>query len=804
MTAPPQTSPRSDRREASLPISGMTCASCVRRVERALKKVPGVEEASVNLATERARVIFDPAIADFAAMRESVERAGYGIREALSEGPRTPTIDQRSNDDEARDSEIDDLQRRFIVSLVAAAVLMAAMYLPLPVDRTMLNLGLLAIATPIQFWAGARFYRAAWAAGRHGSTNMDTLVAVGTSAAFISSAFVTLWPDLAVRMGFPLHVYYETATTIIALILMGRWLEARARRRMSAAISALVDLQPRSARIIRGAAEVDVPVDSVVVGDLVRVRPGERIPVDGVVEEGASTVDESMVTGESVPVEKRPGDVAIGATVNRTGSFVFRATRVGADTTLAQIVRLVEEAQGSKAPIQRLADTVAGYFVPAVIAFALVTGAVWFALGPEPRISMALETFVAVLIIACPCAMGLATPTAIMVGTGVGAERGVLIRGGEAIQSAERVSAVVLDKTGTLTLGKPEVTDIIPADGAAERELLRLAAAAEVGSEHPLGEAIVDRARTTGIELPRAEHFRSVTGEGVCARVDAREVVLGNRPMFDRMAISLDGLGAQAEALAAEGRTPLLVAVDGRALGVIGVADRPRAEAAEAVGLLIALGLDVWMLTGDHHRTAEAVARQIGVPNVLAETLPDQKADKIRELQRQGHVVAMVGDGINDAPALAQADLGIAIGAGTDVALAASDVTLITSDLRKIVTAIALARKTMALIRQNLFWAFVYNVILIPVAAGALFPFFGVLLNPTLAAGAMAMSSVSVVTNSLRLRGFRQPATAAEIAHPSRLAVLAEWGYLMAIGLGAAIVGLIALWIARSGGGHSM
>jgi Cu+-exporting ATPase len=804
------------RVELTLPITGMTCASCVRRVEKALAKVEGVEEASVNLATEKARVRIDPETVGPDALRAAVEKAGYGVRElpqlapsanadiaSTADGAAAPALDPLEAE---RAAEIADLRRKFTVSLAVGAFMMAAMYLPLGLEHAVLSPLLLVLATPIQFWAGGDFYRAAWASARHFSTNMNTLVVVGTSAAYGYSAFVTLWPGLAARWGFPQQVYYETAVIIIALILLGRWLEARAKGQTSAAIKALMGLRAQTARVLRDGAEIDVPIDEVRVGDLVRVRPGEKVPVDGVLREGASAVDESMLTGESLPVEKQPGDQVIGASINRTGTFVFEATRVGRDTTLSQIVRLVEEAQGSKAPIQRLADVVSSYFVPAVMVLALLVALVWFVVGPEPRLTMALQAFIAVLIIACPCAMGLATPTAIMVGTGKGAEHGVLIRGGEALEQAHRITAIVLDKTGTLTRGQPMVTEVLPSAGVSEAELLRLAAAAEVGSEHPVGEVLVARAQELGLALPRTEGFSAIPGRGIRAWLEERELLLGNSALMETANVPLDGLADRAAALAAGGATPVFVAADGHPLGIIAVADRPKPESAQAVQQLQALGLEGWMLTGDNRRTAAAIAGELGITNVLAEVLPEEKAAKVAELQAQGKVVAMVGDGINDAPALAQADLGIAIGTGTDVAMAASDITLVGGDLRNVVTAIALSRRTISTIRQNLFWAFFYNVALIPVAAGALYPLFRVLLNPALAAAAMAMSSVSVVTNSLRLRGFRRPASAEEILHPPLRARIADWSYLVGIALLAAGVGIAALWLAvvtPAGPGHA-
>jgi len=750
--------------EAILPIEGMTCASCVRRVEKGLEKVPGVTAANVNLATERATVAYDPAVADLATLRSAVERSGYRVGEvrelAQTHAPQQPAsrpaapataVDPR---EQARDRELGDLKRKWVVSLVFGLVMMAEMYLPLQWDMAVVAPLLLIQATLVQVWAGGVFYRTAWAAARHGGTNMSTLVAVGTSAAYGYSAFVTLWPQLAARWGSPFHLYYEVAVIVIALILLGRWLEARAKKQTGAAIKALMGLQAKTARVIRAGGEQDIPVEQVLVGDLVRVRPGEKVPVDGVVTEGRSALDESMLTGESLPVEKEPGDTVIGATLNKTGSFVFRATKVGRDTTLAQIVLLVEEAQGSKAPMQRLADTISSYFVPIVLVLAATTFFAWLAFGPSPV--FALTATIAVLIIACPCALGLATPTAIMVGTGKAAEYGILVRGGEALEMTRRIDTIVLDKTGTLTRGKPAVTAIVPADGIAELELLRLAAAAEIGSEHPLGESIVLRARELGVELPPARTFSSVTGKGIEAEIEGRTVAVGNRALMEQSGISLDGLSSRAEELAREGATPMYVAVAGRFAGLIAVADTVKPESREAIEELSALGLEVWMLTGDNRATAETIAREVGIEpaHVLAEVLPEEKAAKVTALQAQGKTVAMVGDRINDAPALAQADLGIAIGTGTDVAIAASDITLIGGDLRTIVTAIALSRKTVGTIKQGLFWAFGYNILLIPVAMGVLWPFFGILLNPVLAAAAMAMSSVSVVTNALRLRGF--------------------------------------------------
>ncbi|HLI51855.1 MAG TPA: heavy metal translocating P-type ATPase, partial [Thermomicrobiaceae bacterium] len=737
-----------DSGEMTFDIEGMTCASCVRRVERALLKVPGVDEASVNLATEQAKVHFDAGSVTTDQLQAAVEKAGYKANPSRAAAPTiitspttATTIPAASATDELdrrRQHEQEELKRKSLVSLAVGLAMMALMYLPLHLNPLTLGPILLIAATIIQFWAGRVFYQAAWAGARHGGTNMNTLVAVGTSVAYGYSAFVTLWPSQAERWGFPYHLYYESAVIIIALVLLGRWMEARAKRQTSGAIKALMGLQAKTARVIRDGVEQDIAVEAVRVDDLVRVRPGEKIPVDGVIVEGSSAVDESMLTGESLPVEKTSGDAVIGSTLNKTGSFVFRTTKVGQDTALAQIVRLVEDAQGSKAPIQRLADTIAGYFVPAILILSALTFVVWLIFGPS--LTLALTAAIAVVIIACPCALGLATPTAIMVGIGKAAEHGILISGGEALEQARKVDTIVLDKTGTLTRGKPSVTRVVSLNDFSENELLRLAAAAEIGSEHPLGEAIVGRTRELSLELPKAEHFASVTGHGIRATIEGRELALGNAALMRRLGIAIDELSSSAEELASQGATPVYLALDGEIAGLVAVADTLKPESRAAVEQLKALGLDVWMLTGDNRVTAEAIARQAGIDRVLADVLPGEKAEQVKTLQAEGKVVAMVGDGINDAPALAQSDLGIAIGTGTDVAMAASDITLIGGDLRAIVTAIALSRKTVSVIKQGLGWAFGYNVLLIPVAMGVLYPFFHVLLSPMLAAAAMAMS----------------------------------------------------------------
>ncbi|HSR25347.1 MAG TPA: heavy metal translocating P-type ATPase [Candidatus Eisenbacteria bacterium] len=777
-----------EQRELTLPVEGMTCASCVRRVEKALARVPGVSGVSANLAAETARVLLDPALVTRSDLEAAVERAGYRLAAPAA----TPAEEPADERETRRRQELAALRDRALFSLATGLLLMAAMELPLKLDMALAAPVLLVLATVVQVWAGGTFYRGAWAAARHGSTNMDTLVAVGTSAAYGYSAFVTLWPGLARAWGFEPHLYFEASTLIVALILLGRWLEARARSRTGQAIVRLMGLRATTARVVRGGRELDVPVERVAAGDVVRVRPGEKVPVDGVVLEGRSTVDESMLTGESVPVDKEPGDPVIGATLNTAGSFLFRASRVGRDTTLASIVRMVEEAQGSKAPIQRLADTVSSYFVPAILALSALTLAGWLALGPEPRVTDALQAAVAVLIIACPCALGLATPTAIMVGTGRAAELGILIRGGEALEQARRIDTVVLDKTGTLTRGRPEVRAVIATEGWEPEQVLRLAAAVEVPSEHPLGVAIVAHARERSADLPPVRDFEYAPGRGVSGSVEGRAVLVGSVGR-----VQAAGLAAEAERAAASGATPLAVAVDGRAAGLVVLADALKPESRQAVSELRALGLDVWMLTGDRRATAQAVAAEAGIDHVEAEVLPADKGAVVGRLQARGRRVGMVGDGINDAPALARADLGIAIGTGTDVAMAASDVTLVGGDLRGVVTGIALSRRTVGAIKAGLFWAFAYNVLLVPVATGALYPWLGVLLSPVLAAAAMAMSSVSVVTNALRLRGFRPPAGPAEILRPPLHERVGQYAYLAGIATVALVIGAGALALSR-------
>ncbi|MEA2677910.1 MAG: P-type Cu+ transporter [Chloroflexota bacterium] len=744
--------------ELTLPIEGMTCASCVNRVERYLRKTHGVAEANVNLATEQARVRFDPTIVGRDELNRAVIAAGYAVRPDAPVAGVAGALDAAAEADALRRGrETRQLGWEAAAAIATGLVMMALALWPTPIlPLTELNLLLLVPATLVQFGLGRRFYTSALRAARHGSANMSTLVVLGTTAAWLYSVAITFWPDLVAGAGLAPMTYFDSAAVIVGLVLAGRWLEARARSATIGAVRRLAGLQPRVARVVRDGREMDLALADVQAGDIVRVRPGEKVPVDGRIVEGASALDESMLTGEAMPVAKGVGDEVIGATLNTSGTFLFRATRVGRDTVLAQIVRLVEEAQGSKAPIQRLADAVTGWFVPAVLVLALATFAVWLFLGPEPRATFALVNLISVLVIACPCAMGLATPTAIMVGTGRGAEQGVLIRGGEALQSAEGIDTVVFDKTGTLTRGRPALTDVVPAAGVDTAEMLRVAAAVEKGSEHPLAAAILEGAAARGVTVPAATSFESAAGYGAHATVDGSVAIVGNDRLMADHEIDLTPLRDAADRAARAAQTPVYVAVDGRLLGLLTISDQLRPESPQAVADLQRRGIDVWLLTGDQLLVGESVARAVGIPmeRVVADVRPEGKIEFIKGVQARSKKVAMVGDGINDAPALAQADLGVAIGTGTDVAMEASDITLVGGDPRLVATAISLSRQTMRTIRQNLFWAFAYNVVLIPVAMGVLYPFTGLLLDPILAAAAMALSSVSVVANSLRLRGF--------------------------------------------------
>jgi P-type Cu+ transporter len=734
-----------------LPVKGMHCAACVGKVERALKAVPGVTDATVNLATERARVELGPEPAALAQLRAAVAAAGYAIPEEIAV---TPETREREQADRAR--EIVRLRGKLVVgAILAVPVLLGGMPEVFPWTPGWLRNPrvLWLLTTPVQFWVGGQFHSAFLRELRHRAASMNTLVSIGTNAAYFFSVAVTLWPHAFMATG--AMPYFEASALLMTFLVLGRWLEARARGGTSEAIRRLVALQPRTARLAEPGGERDVPIGEVVPGDLLRVRPGERIAVDGEVVEGASTVDESMLTGESLPVEKSPGAPVVGGSINRTGMFTFRATRVGRDTVLAQIVRLVEDAQGSKAPIQRLADQVASVFVPVVLGISALTFGAWMLWGPAPAFFHALTNAVGVLVIACPCALGLATPTAVMVATGRGAELGVLIRSAEVLETLDRTGAVVLDKTGTLTAGRPVVTDVVPAAGVDTDSALALAAAVEQGSEHPLGEAIVSAAKTRGLALPPVREFRAAPGQGVEALVAQGRVLLGNRCLMESRGIELGPLEEAGRRLGQGGKSVVYAVVAGQPHGLIAVADVLRPEAPAAVTALRGLGLEVIMLTGDARSTAEAIARQAGIDRVQAEVLPEQKATEIKRLQADGRLVAMVGDGINDAPALAQADVGLAMSSGTDVAIEAADVTLMRDDLWGVIAAVELSRRTMRIVKENLGWAFGYNLVLVPVAAGMLYPIWGIQLSPILAGLAMALSSVSVVANSLRLGRFR-------------------------------------------------
>ncbi len=806
-----ETNAKSTIERADIPIEGMTCASCANRIEKRLAKQPGVSSANVNFATKVATVKYNPAATGPEQLAKAVDDIGYKAIVPAAAAEENQAVNPphghkghdhaamiaargagshaghggATGDDHSAHMNVGeaDVKRVLTKTIVGASLSLPVLVIAMSHGKfeifnvPWINWLQFVLTTPVMVWCGAQFFRSAWKGVRHLSANMDTLVAMGTGAAYLYSLAATIWPGFfagvaggashtaaaahaasaeTVGMGgmTMVPVYYEAAAVIIVLILLGKYFEVRATGRTTAAIKRLIGLQAKTARVLRDGVERDVPIEAVVVGDRLLVRPGEKVPVDGTVESGQSAVDESMLTGESVPVEKKAGDSVFGATMNTTGALRLVATKVGSDTALQQIVRLVQEAQGSKAPIARLADKISGVFVPVVIAIAVVTFIVWWFVSPvDSRLSMALVTAVSVLIIACPCALGLATPTAIIVGTGRGAEKGILIKGGEALETAHKLTAIVLDKTGTITHGKPAVTDVIPAAGAGvdAAELLRLAASAEQHSEHPLATAIVREATAHDARLVEPSQFQAVVGHGVDATVDGKRLLVGKAALLEQRGIAIT-LADKAAELASLGRTPMFVAIEGREAGIVAVADTVRAESKDAIATMHGLGLRVVMMTGDNRRTADAVASQVGVDQVFAEVLPKDKADKVRALQAEGHVVGMVGDGINDAPALAQADVGLAVGTGTDVAMESADITLMRGDLRAVPQAIALSHATMRTIRQNLFWAFIYNVVGIPVAAGVLFPFTGWLLSPILASAAMAFSSVSVVLNSLRLQ----------------------------------------------------
>ena len=743
-------------------VGGMSCASCVSRVEGKLSSMEGVATARVNLATEKAVIEYLPAITGLQNFQSALKDIGYTLLPDEEE-------DSQSADEEERHvRELRLVKIKFIASAVlGAAIMLSGMQETLPVlphaGTPFFHFWLFVMATPVQFWAGWQFYRGAWAGLKHGYADMNTLIVVGTSSAYFFSVFATFFPSAIESLGQGVVVYYDTSSLIIALVLLGRWLEARAKSRASSAIKKLMGLQPKTARVERDGEEVEILIAEVVPGDTVIVRSGEKIPVDGVIIEGTAVVDESMITGESVPVEKKSGNEVFGASINKTGYFKCRATHLGKDSVLSQIIKLVEEAQGSKAPVQRLADKVAGIFVPIVIGIALLAFFVWWGAGeamvvlPTAPFIFALMIFISVLIIACPCALGLATPTAIMVGTGKGAEMGILIKGGETLEQAQKLDTVIFDKTGTLTWGKPEVTDVFVETEmkiSAER-LLILSASLEKGSEHPLAQAVIQEARRRGLKQVPVADFKTRPGFGVQGKVDGLEISLGNLKMMAEDDVDISALRDRIEEMARQGKTPMILAIGKKVAGVIASADTVKPQAKEVVKKLQNMGLDVVMISGDHQQTAQAIANELHIDRVLAEVLPAGKAEEVKKLKQEGRFVAMVGDGINDAPALVEANIGIAIGSGTDIAMEASDITLMTQDLNAVADAILLSKKTMSKIRQNLFWAFFYNILGIPLAAGVFFPIFGILLKPIVAAGAMSLSSVSVVSNALLLKRFK-------------------------------------------------
>jgi Cu+-exporting ATPase len=763
---------RLDGAQTRIGIENLRCASCVTFIESELKATPGVLNASVNLATQEATVDYLPEKTTLSSLNTAIEDWGYKARPATSD----ESVDKQ---EQAHDREYRRLMNKFWFAAAVSLPVMATAYYQftpflntLGMDTLRILWGVTALLTlPVMFWSGSDFFNGAWAAFTHRSANMNTLIALGTSAAWLYSTAAILFP--AVFPEGTSEPFYDVVSVVIALVMLGQALELRAKGQSSAAIKKLLGLQAKTARIIRDGQELDLPVEEVLVGDVIQVRPGEKVPVDGAIVEGSSAVDESMLTGESLPVSKKAGDEVIGATLNKTGAFKFRATKVGKDTALAQIVKLVQDAQNSKAPIARLADTISSYFVPVVMILAVWTFVIWFNWGPQPQLVYALVTSVTVLIIACPCALGLATPMSLMVGIGKGAESGILIRSGEALQTARAIQTVVLDKTGTITKGKPELTDIVMSDpspvlnGAegpvSSDELVRLAASVEKVSEHPLAQAIVEGAQVRKLVLAEVTDFEAIPGHGVSAKVEGRSLLIGNLKLMNRENIALgnpstgsgQSLEEQSKALADDGKTPMYIAIDHKAAGIVAVADTIKEDSAEAIAALQQMGIEVVMITGDNRRTAEAIARKVGVKRVLAEVLPEDKAKNIQLLQAEGMKVAMVGDGINDAPALVQADVGLAIGTGTDVAIEAADITLIKGSLKGVVTAIEVSRATMTNIYQNLVGAFFYNALGVPVAMGLLFPFFGLLLSPMIAGAAMAFSSVTVVGNANRLRSFR-------------------------------------------------
>jgi len=748
-----------------LGIRGMYCASCVTKIEKELLQTPGVLSASVDLAAESARVDYLPASVKMAEIKNVIERLGYPTIESGTPSKAVSKVDEEPVDENqaAREKEYRTLMYKFAFAAIVALPVVFFSYpdllgLPPQFQRgsqtlryIWMAMGL--ISLPVMFWSGSQFYTGAWAALKNRSANMHTLIATGITAAWLYSTVAVLLPGIFPKEALA-DQFYDTVAVVVALVVLGMALEIRAKGKSSEAIKKLIGLQPKTARVVRDGKEIDIPVEEVVLDEIILVRPGEKVPVDGVLVDGSSSLDESMITGESIPVEKYAGDEVIGATINKTGSFKFKATKVGKDTALSQIIEMVQQAQSSKAPIQRIVDQVAGYFVPTVIILAIFAFVVWYDFGPQPNLIYALIVFVTTLIIACPCALGLATPISLMVGVGKGAENGILIRSGEALESAQKLDAIILDKTGTITEGKPSLTDIITTKGFAENDVLQFAASVEKASEHPLGEAILKGAEVRSIELVAPKDFNAIPGHGVEATVNSKKILLGNIKLMRDRSVQVGELEEQSRQLADDGKTPMYVAVDSKAAGIVAVADTVKEDSRAAIAKLKQMGLEVVMITGDNHRTADAIARQVGVDRVLAEVLPEDKAHNVSKLQNEGKMVAMVGDGINDAPALAQADIGLAIGTGTDVAIEASDITLIKGSLKGVVLAIQLSKATMKNIRENLFGAFFYNGLGIPIAAGILYPFIGILLSPLLAGAAMAFSSVTVVSNANRLRRF--------------------------------------------------
>ena len=729
----------------------MHCASCVRVIERAVKKVDGVIACNVNLATEEATVTYDKTKVTKDNIASAVKNVGY--RALVDE-----EIKSEEELKKEKQRELNILRNKVIFSLFFGGLIL---YGSFPIlmnyapDLLQNPLVQFIVATPVQIWAGWEFYRSTFSSIRHRSANMDTLVAIGTSIAYGYSVFVTFFPDIVKSIGLNPMPFFDTSTIIIGLILLGRYFEARAKSSTSDAIKKLIGLQAKTARVVKEGQEIDMPIYQVEIGYILRVRPGEKIPVDGEILEGESSIDESMLTGESMPVEKTKGDSVIGATFNKSGTFLYKATKVGSDTMLSQIIKLVQEAQGSKAPIQRIADLISSYFVPAVLMLALLTFAIWYDFGGSNALLLAILNTVAVLIIACPCAMGLATPTAIMVGTGKGAENGILIKDAEGLETANKIDVVVFDKTGTLTNGKPVVTDIIVGQDREKNEIIQLVASLEKASEHPLADAIIKEAEKQKVKLLAVEKFKAITGHGVEGIVSGKQLHFGNRKLMETKNISISHVDEHITKLEQEGKTVMILTIDNSFSALIAVADTIKESAKEVVKKLQAMGVEVAMITGDNKRTAEAIAKEVGITRVLAEVLPDQKEEEIKKLQAEGKRVAMVGDGINDAPALAKADIGIAMGSGTDVAIEAADITLVNKNLSSVASAITLSKKTMRTIKMNLVWAFGYNVILIPIAMGVLYPFFYILLNPIFASVAMASSSISVVSNSLLLKKYK-------------------------------------------------